>query len=124
MQEGKAIRAAERAVWQALITGDAAGDAALLSDDFLGVYPDGFAGREAHAAQLASGPSISSYRLSDEHLRALGTDHVLYAYRAEYRRAGSAMDEVMLVSSIWQRCGAGWVNIFSQDTPLSGVAVP
>jgi hypothetical protein len=30
----------------------------------------------------------------------------------------------MLVSSIWERRGAGWVNIFSQDTPLTGAGVP
>jgi hypothetical protein len=118
------IRAAERAVWEALRTGDAGADARLLSSDFLGVYPDGFAGREAHAGQLDKDPSVTAYTLSEEHLRPMGPDHVLYAYRAEYTRIGADMSETMLVSSIWERRGADWINIFSQDTPLTGQGVP
>jgi hypothetical protein len=111
-------------VWTALLTGDARADAALLSEDFLGAYPDGFAGRAAHVGQLEGGPSVDSYEISEEHLRPLGPDHVLYAYRARFVRVGADLAEEMLVSSIWERRGAGWVNIFSQDTPLTGAAVP
>jgi len=124
VEAAEEIKAAERAVWQALVTGDAAADVALLAEDFLGVYPDGFSGRDGHSGQLADGPTVASYAISEEHLRPLGPDHMLYAYRANYRRVGATTSEDMLVSSIWEKRDGGWINIFSQDTPLTGAAVP
>ena len=38
----------EEQVWEALVTGDQQADAAALDDSFLGVYPDGFSGKDAH----------------------------------------------------------------------------
>ncbi len=110
----------ERLVWTALQRGDAAADAAALAPEFLGVYPDGFSGREAHVGQLAGGPTITSFRLSEARVLPLGKGQALLAYRADYRRAASIADEVMYVSSIWRRDGVGWRNIFSQDTPAAG----
>jgi hypothetical protein len=118
------ILSLERAVWEALVAGDAAADARLLDAGFLGVYPTGFAGRDDHAGQLAAGPTVRDYRISEARLLPLGADQVLLAYRAEYCRSGSVTCEAMFVSSIWRRDGAGWVNMFSQDTPVSDVAVP
>ena len=43
---------------KALAAGDAVGDRALLSDDFVGVNPTGFADRAAHAAELDDGPTV------------------------------------------------------------------
>lgn len=110
----------ERRVWHALVTGDAAADAALLSETFLGVYPDGFAGRSDHTGQLAHGPTVQEFNLHDTHLRHLGDDHMLLSYRAEFRRVGRDPPETMYITSIWQRGGTGWINIFSQDTLASG----
>ena len=107
----------EKRVWDALVSGDQAADAAALSDDFLGVYPDGFAEKADHTGQLDHGPTIRSFTLSDYRVRPLGADHAVRSYRAEFRRLSRSEDEVMYVSSIWQRQGVGWVNIFSQDTP-------
>lgn len=118
------IEACERAVWQALLSGDAAADGALLSENFLGVYPDGFAGRADHAAQLEAGPSVADYRLSDLKILPLGPDHALIAYRADYRRFAEGAVEAMYVSSIWQWAPGGWRNIFSQDTPATGQPTP
>ena len=112
-----ALLECEARVWQALQTSDSAADAALLSADFLGVYPDGFAGREDHVAQISAGASIDRYEVSEAKVRALGPDHGLLSYRALYSRCGKEVEEVMYVSSIWQRTDAGWVNTFSQDTP-------
>jgi len=39
--------------WQALATGDAPTDAALLAPGFLGVYPTGLAGRADHTPASA-----------------------------------------------------------------------
>lgn len=113
------IEAAERAVWSALQTGDGAADAALLDDAFLGAYPDGFSGREAHAGQLAGGPTVADYALSEITVLPLGADHALIAYRADYRRPGAGAAEAMLVSSVWVRRAEGWRNLFSQDTPVT-----
>ncbi|MEO0861805.1 MAG: nuclear transport factor 2 family protein [Pseudomonadota bacterium] len=110
------LLAAERAVWTALCTGDAAADRAALHADFLGVYPDGFADRAAHGAQLADGPSIDTFTLSQTRVLPLAEGLALLSYRATFHRPGGA-EEVMWVSSLWRRQGGDWVNLFSQDTP-------
>lgn len=118
-----ALLALETAVWQALVDGDAAADAAALADDFLGVYPTGFAGRDDHAGQLAGGPTVDRFELGEARMLAVSDDAVLLAYRADYVRAGAAPGpppESMYVSSLWCRRGGRWVNVFSQDTPATG----
>jgi hypothetical protein len=110
----------ETEVWRALVSGDAAADARLLSDDFLGVYPTGFADRSDHIGQLSGGPTVAEFTLSDERLLVLSDSAVLLAYRADYRRAPRAEGtelETMYVSSLWWRRDGRWVNVFSQDTP-------
>ena len=111
------LLAQEHQVWAALVAGDAAADGALLAADFLGLYPDGYAGRADHAAQLASGPTVAEYRLSETRARWLTDGLGLLCYRAEYRRPGGVEWERMWVSSIWRQAGAAWLNVFSQDTP-------
>ena len=112
------LLAHEKQVWQALIDGDAGADHALLRPDFTGVYPSGMSGRAGHVAQVRDGPSISSYRLSELRAFAVGKAHAMLCYRADFTRAGSVADEAMYVSSLWQREGQGWRNLFSQDTPV------
>ena len=109
--------AAETAVWEALVRGDAKADAEALSEDFWGLYPDGFSGKAEHCAQLDDGPTVARYALSELRVRPLGPDHALLAYRADYIRPGSDTEAAMYVASIWRRGAAGWINIFSQDTP-------
>ena len=118
------LLAYEIRVWEALMRGDAEADSAALSTDFLGVYPDGFAAKDAHTGQLSVGPTVLSYRLSQARVKPLGPDHALLAYHAAYTRTERGDSEEMYVSSIWQRDGAGWINVFSQDTPATGIAVP
>jgi hypothetical protein len=113
----RTITAYERKVWDALVAGDRDADAALLSAHFLGVYPDGFAGKPDHCGQLDHGPTVHSYELQETQLMPLGPDHVLLSYRANFRRSATSGQDIMYVSSIWQRDGQKWINIFSQDTP-------
>lgn len=77
-----ALAACETAVWEALVSGDAASDAAALAEAFPGVCRDGFSGKAGHVAQLAAGPSVSRYTLDQERVLALSDDLVLLAYRA------------------------------------------
>ena len=110
----------ETAVWRALVSGDAATDERFLADDFLGVYPTGFADRSDHVGQLADGPTVAEFTLSDERMLVLSDSAVLLAYRADYRRAlrsAGSEPETMYVSSLWCRRDGRWVNVFSQDTP-------
>ena len=119
------LLAAERAVWDALVRGDAAADWAALAQDFVGVYPDGIFGKTAHVAQLAAGPTVADYTLSQVQARPLGADHGLLIYHASYQRPRAAGAEAMYVSSVWARTDTGWINVFSQDTPdLPGHIVP
>lgn len=119
----KELLICEQAVWEALKTGDQAAEDTALTPDFLGVYPDGFAKKSVLVDALTDGPTIAQYTLSDARLQEFGHEHALLAYHAAYRRAGQAEDEAMYVTSIWRRDGSGWVNVFSQDTPV-GQAVP
>lgn len=109
----------ERAVWKALVAGDMQADAAALADDFLGVYSSGFSGKEGHVGQLADGPVIANYRLSEVQLRSLGEDYALISYRADFLRCQGSGDETMYVSSLWRWQDGGWINIFSQDTAVT-----
>lgn len=112
--------ALERTVWDALVTGDAGADAAVLSDDFVGVYPTGFAGRDDHAAQLADGPTVVEYSIDAPRLIPAGSDAALLAYAATFRRRKGDEPETMYVSSLWCRRDGRWLNTFSQDTPVGG----
>jgi hypothetical protein len=109
--------ALEREVWEALVRGDGEADGRLLSDDFLGVYTVGFANHSDHVAQLADGPTVSDYSLSDARLMVLADDMVVLAYRAAFTRPRETGSERVLISSIWHERAGRWVNIFSQDTP-------
>ena len=108
------ITSYEKQVWQALVSGDKTADAALLSDDFVGVYPDGFAKKADHTDQLNQGPTVQSYTLDGLRIMQLGTDHAVLSYHACFRRVGKTADEKMYVSSIWQREGSTWINILSR----------
>lgn len=109
--------ALESAVWDALRRGDAEADRALLSDDFLGVYPSGFADRDEHAGDLGGGPTVHEYTIHDARLLVLTDDHALLSYRAVSRRRPDAEPETQYISSLWSRRGDRWLNVFSQDTP-------
>lgn len=111
--------ALETEVWEALRTGDAAADRALLSGDFIGVYPSGFAGRADHAGDLADGPTVHEYAIHDARLLVLTDDHVLLSYRAVSRRHAEAEPDTQYISSLWSRRGDRWRNVFSQDTPAA-----
>ena len=112
------ILSLEKQVWTALVEGNAQADRALLSPDFLGVYPTGFANRDDHVGQFADAPSMAQYELSDTRLRVLSADVVLLSYRADYLRPEAQEWEAMLISSLWERRHDVWINSFSQDTPL------
>jgi hypothetical protein len=110
----------ETQVWEALRRGDAEADTRLLSDDFLGVYPTGFADRSDHARQLADGPTVADYEIHDARIMVLSENDVLLAYRADWHAlvAGERGNrESMYVSSLWCQRAGTWVNVFSQDCP-------
>ena len=111
----------EKQVWAALVDGNAQADRALLSADFLGVYPSGFANRDDHVGQFADAPTMAKFDLSDTRLRILTPDIVLLSYRADYLRPGVSEWESMLISSLWERRHGVWVNSFSQDTPVEKI---
>jgi hypothetical protein len=112
----------ETAVWQALADGDAAADCRLLSDDFIGVYPTGFADRNSHVGQLVDGPTVASFALRDARMLTVSESAVILSYRAEFERpaaAGVSEVESVYVSSLWCRREGAWLNVFSQDTPTN-----
>jgi hypothetical protein len=114
----------ETAVWQALVDGDAGADGRLLADDFVGLYPTGFAGRGDHIAQLVAGPTVRTFELSQARMLAVSETAMLLLYLAVYERTvEGTREESMYVSSLWCRRDGAWLNVFSQDTPATGIAV-
>lgn len=112
----------ECGVWEALRDGDAAADGGLLSEDFVGVYPTGFAVRADHVGQLDDGPTVADYEVSEARLIEVTPDDMLLSYRADFRRIdvnGTRPTEAMYVSSLWSRRDDRWLNTFSQDTPTA-----
>lgn len=109
----------ESRVWGALIDGDADADRELLSDDFVGLYPTGFANRADHTGQLVDGPSIASYSITAARLIEVSKDAVMLCYRAEYQRPQRNTGEAMFISSLWLRRDGRWQNTFSQDSPAT-----
>jgi hypothetical protein len=109
----------EMQVWDALRRGDAEADARLLSEDFVGLYPTGFAGRAEHAAALANGPTVAEYDLYDARMIAISDRDALLLYRADYRMPGDNVTASMYVSSLWSQRDGEWVNTFSQDTAVT-----
>jgi len=110
----------ETRVWDALRRGDAGDDTRLLSSDFVGVYPSGFADRSDHAGQLENGPTIAEFELRDARMVEVSDDEALLCYRADFGRLVAGVPQAtqsMYVSSLWSRRSGEWVNIFSQDTP-------
>lgn len=110
----------ETQVWLALQAGDAEADMAMLSEDFVGVYPTGIADRAGHGEQLAAGPTVVDFELFDAQRIVVSDQDVLLVYRAEYRRPGVERDrETMFISSVWSHREGRWINTFSQDTPAA-----
>jgi len=109
----------EKQVWNALQSGDRTADSKLLADNFLGVYSSGFDGKDGHCEQLASGPTVTAYELSNVLMKILSPHMALLSYRADFSRPSSqnaCVKQIMFVSSIWQNFNGRWLNIFSQDT--------
>jgi hypothetical protein len=108
----------ETQVWRALAEGDADADGQVLSDDFLGVYPTGFADRKSHVEQLIDGPTVASFALHDARMLAVSESAVILSYRAEFERPATVSEvQRMYVSSLWCLRDGAWLNVFSQDTP-------
>ena len=114
------ILSREETVWKALCAGDAGADMAMLTEDFLGVYPSGFSDRAGHGAMLADGPTMQDYELSEVRLLPLADGVVLLSYRAAYLPVGKADWQAMYISSIWRFENGAWLNSFSQDSPADG----
>ena len=95
------ILALEKMVWEALVSGDAAIDGMLLDDQFLGVYETGFSDKAGHVGQLATGPTVARYSISEARLITPHTGLAMLCYRADYLRTGRKDAEAMYVSSLW-----------------------
>lgn len=109
----------ERQVWEALVDGDASADRTLLSDDFVGVYPSGFADRNDHVSQFVSAPTVSTYHLEQARLIAVSSHAAMLCYLAVFQRPSDDVVHRMFVSSLWCERAGTWVNTFSQDTPAA-----
>ena len=108
---------AEQAVWQALMCGDLQADEALLSAEFVGVYPGGLSGKAGHVQQLADGPVVAEARWLDWRVIEIEPHLALVTYTAQLRRTGATAWEAMRISSLWRLDSGRWLNLFSQDTP-------
>ena len=112
--------ALEQQVWNAMLNGDPEADKRALTENFLGVYETGFSDRETHCKAMAHGPIAKSYTISEARLLGLSEEIVILSYLATWvpiRNGNAQQEEVMYISSVWQKSGDSWLNVFSQDTP-------
>jgi hypothetical protein len=110
----------ETRVWNALMRGDTAADESLLASSFLGVYGSGFASKQEHVRQLENGPTVESFSIEIPRLMELGPSIAVLSYRVLWSRPSNGQLQnkaTMYVTSIWQKLGDVWLNVFSQDTP-------
>ena len=110
----------ETQVWQALADGDADADGRMLSDDFLGVYPQ---------ASRIERPTSSNWSTARRLHRSRCTTHECSpcpsppcCCRTEPSSSGrtstaGSQVQCMYVSSLWCLRDGEWLNVFSQDTP-------
>lgn len=106
----------ESRVWDALVAGDPEADAAMLTDDFVGVYETGVSGKTEHCKQLENGPVVEHYQILQPRILIISECSVMLSYLAEWTQPGNPALKKMYVSSLWQESGESWKNSFSQDT--------
>lgn len=106
----------ESRVWEAFVAGDPEADAAMLTDDFVGVYETGVCGKAEHCKQLEKGPIVESYEFLEPRILVVSDSSVMLSYLAEWTRPGDSEPKRMYVSSLWQESEGSWKNCFSQDT--------
>lgn len=106
----------ESRVWNALVAGDPEADAAMLTDDFVGIYGTGVSGKTEHRQQLENGPIVEHYEILEPRIKVISGRSVMLSYLAEWTRPGNPKLERMYVSSLWQESDGEWKNSFSQDT--------
>ncbi len=109
----------ESRVWAALVAGDPQADAAMLTDDFVGVYETGISGKSEHCEQLENGPIVEQYQILEPRILVVSERSVMLSYLAEWTRTGDPELKKMYVSSLWQESGGSWKNSFSQDTMVA-----
>ena len=109
----------ERAVWEAIKRKDRQADAALLADDFVGLYDTGFGTKAEHVAQMGHQFTLSAFTLSNVRVKAIDDNSALLMYKATCTATGTWKDDCakpMYVSLLWVRRSGRWLNVFSQDT--------
>jgi hypothetical protein len=113
------IRKQEIGVWEALKNKDKVADRNLLTEDFIGVYKDGFGNRAEHIAQIDDKYQLTEYKLENVRVLMIAADSAMIVYRATCRAAGTWANDCaqpMYISSLWISQDSKWVNVFSQDT--------
>ncbi len=106
----------ESRVWDALVAGDPEADAAMLTDDFVGVYESGISGKAKHCKQLENGPTVERYQILEPRILVVSESAVMLSYLAEWTKPGGQEPQKMYISSLWQKAAGAWKNSFSQDT--------
>jgi hypothetical protein len=105
-----AIRATEK--------GDIAFYAEYLSEDAIGVTPQGVFNKQQILAGLKD-RGFKSSRIEDTRAIALSDDAGMVTYRAWIETAEWPAREVF-VSTLYRRFGDGWKGVFYQQTALPG----
>lgn len=110
--------AREQEVWEALRRGDVASANVLLAENFLGVYESGLNSKAQYLSRLSNGPVVEHYRIEVERFMSVSPTLVLLTYKASWVEATQAPRRAYITSAWEHREGAGWVNVFSQDTEI------
>jgi hypothetical protein len=105
-----AVRATEK--------GDIVFYAEYLSEDAIGVTPQGVMTKQQILASLKGG-GFKSSKIEDTRAIALSDDAGMVTYRAWFETPEGFSREVF-VSTLYRRYADGWKGVFYQQTPLPG----
>jgi hypothetical protein len=120
-KSASALEAKVRAVWEGFHKKDKAAVSSLLDDSFRTIS-DGDSDFSDKAAEVAEvdAYTIDKYDLTNFHVQHLGPNSAIVTYTAEYsgQFEGKPVHTRGVFGEVWQKHGADWKEVYSQETAL------
>lgn len=110
----------EKQTWELVKRKDMKAFAALVADDFYGIYPNMENVTKPMLVQFLGAVDLKSYELTDFRTTMFSKDAAVVTYKASVRAMDNGKEfatRVNLVSG-WAKRGGKWLGVFYQETLL------